>query len=84
MKNFFTIYTLTENEGSKKAVKLLDTKGLSFVVVVVDKNEEFAEKVKTDMRMDSFPIILQHIEPLGVKIIGGYEELEKHISTTET
>jgi hypothetical protein len=34
--------------------------------------------------MDSFPIILQHIEPLGVKIIGGYEELEKHISTTET
>jgi glutaredoxin len=83
MKNFFTVYSITDCEFCKKAINLLDKKQLPFVVVIVDKNLEFLEKVKTDMKRQTVPIILEHVDPLGARIIGGSDDLENYLNSPE-
>lgn len=83
MKKFFTVYTLTDCEFCKKAINLLDEKGIPFVVVVMDKNPEFVQKVKTDMKRQTVPIVLEHVDQLGARIIGGSDDLENYLNSSE-
>lgn len=83
MKNFFTVYTLTDCVFCKKAINVLDEKGIPFVVVVMDKNPEFVQKVKTDMKKETVPIILEHVDQLGARIIGGSDDLEAYLNSPE-
>lgn len=83
MKNFFTVYTLTECQFCKKAISLLDERKIPFVVVVMDKNPEFVQKVKTDMKRQTVPIVLEHVDQLGARIIGGSDDLEAYLNSPE-
>lgn len=83
MKNFFTVYSLTDCEFCKKAINLLDKKQLPFVVVILDKNLEFLQKVKDDMKRQTVPIILEHVDQLGARIIGGSDDLENYLNSPE-
>jgi len=83
MKKFFTVYSKTDCEFCKKAISLLDQKGLRFVVVVMDKNPEFVEKVKEDTRMTTVPIIMEHLDVGQIKIIGGSDSLEAYLNSSE-
>ena len=82
MKNFFTVYILTDCSFCKKAISLLDEKNIPFIVVVMDKNQEFLEKVKQDMNHPTVPIIVQQTQ-LGVRIIGGCDNLEAFLQSQE-
>lgn len=83
MKKFFTVYSLTDCEFCKKAIDLLDKKNTRFVVVVMDKNPEFVEKVKEDMRMTTVPIVIEHIDTGQIRIIGGSDNLEEFLNSPE-
>lgn len=82
MKRFFTVYSKTDCEFCKKAISLLDERKIRFLVVVMDKNPEFIEKVKQDMGRTTVPVIVENLE-IGARIIGGYEELEKYLNSSE-
>lgn len=82
MKNFFTVYSKTDCNYCKKAISLLDERKARFLVVVMDKNPEFIEKVKQDMNMTTVPIIVENLE-LGARIIGGCDDLEKYLNSSE-
>jgi glutaredoxin len=83
MKKFFTVYSITDCPFCKKAIKLLDERQQRFVVVVIDKNPEFIEKVKTDMNRTTVPIVLENQEQIGFKIIGGSDDLENYLNSPE-
>jgi glutaredoxin len=83
MKKFFTVYSITDCPFCKKAIKLLDERQQRFVVVVMDKNPEFIEKVKTDMNRTTVPIVLENQEQIGFKIIGGSDDLENYLNSPE-
>ena len=83
MKKFFTVYTKTDCSFCKKAVSLLDERKLPFIVVVMDKNPEFLEKVKKDMKHDTVPIVIEHINIAETKVIGGSDNLEAYLNSTE-
>jgi glutaredoxin 3 len=82
MKNFFTLYILTDCPYCKRAVSLLDEKNLPFIIVVMDKNPEFLEKVKQDMNHPTVPIVVQQTQ-LGVRVIGGCDNLEDFLQSQE-
>lgn len=82
MKKFFTVYSETDCEFCKKAIELLDKRNLRFLVVVMDKNPEFIEKVKRDMKRTTVPIIIENLE-LGARIIGGSDDLESYLNSPE-
>jgi len=83
MKKFFTIYSLTDCSYCKKAIDLLDKKKLRFVVVAMDKNPEFVDKVKEDMRMKTVPIVIEHLDAGQIKIVGGFDDLENYVNLPE-
>lgn len=82
MKKFFTVYSITDCPFCKKAINLLDEKNLPFVVVVMDKNPEFMEKVKQDMNMKTVPVVVQNLD-LGIRIIGGSDNLESFLNSPD-
>ena len=82
MKKFFTVYIKTDCPFCEKAIDLLDEKKIPFIVVAMDKNPDFAEKLKQDMKMTTIPVIIEQLE-LGVKIIGGFDNLEQYINSSE-
>lgn len=82
MKNFFTIYSLTDCPYCKRAVSLLDEKNIPFIVVVMDKNQEFLQKIKQDMNHPTVPIVVQQTE-LGIRLIGGCDNLEAFLQSQE-
>jgi len=82
MKNFFTLYILTDCPYCKRAVSLLDEKNIPFIIVVMDKNPEFLEKVKQDMNHPTVPIVVQQTQ-LGVRVIGGCDNLEDFLQSQE-
>jgi len=83
MNPFYTVYSLTDCGFCKKAINLLSEKNIPFLVVVMDKNPEFIDKIKQDMRMTTVPIVIQQLEMGTIKIIGGSDELEKHLNELE-
>lgn len=83
MKRFFTVYSITECPFCKKAINLLSEKNLSFIVVVMDKNPEFIEKVKQDMNRTTVPIIIEHLGVEQLRIIGGCDDLQVYLSSPE-
>lgn len=83
MKRFFTVYTLTDCSFCKKAIKLLDEKNLSFIVVVMDKNIEFMQKIKEDMKMKTVPIVVEHLNIGEIRIVGGSDNLEAYLNSPE-
>lgn len=83
MKRFFTVYSITDCKFCKKAVELLDNKKLNFIVVVMDKNPEFIQKIKEDMKMTTVPIILEHLTIGEIRIIGGSDDLENYLNSPE-
>ena len=82
MKKFFTVYSKTDCPYCKKAINLLDEKKLPFIVVVMDKNPEFVEKLKQDMNMTTVPIVIEQLE-FGIKVIGGSDKLEEYLNSPE-
>jgi glutaredoxin len=83
MKRFFTVYSKTDCSYCKKAINLLDQKDLLFVVVVMDKNPEFIQKIKEDTNKTTVPIILEHL-PIGqTRLIGGSDDLENYLNSPE-
>jgi glutaredoxin len=82
MKNFFTVYVLTDCSYCKKAISLLEEKQLPFIVVVMDKNPEFVEKLKQDMNHPTVPVVVFQRE-MGVQIIGGCDNLEHFLQSQE-
>ena len=82
MKKFFTVYSVTDCMYCKKAIKLLDDKNLPFVVVVMDKNPEFIDKVKQDMNMQTVPIVIHNLE-FGIRIVGGSDNLENYLNSPD-
>jgi len=82
MKKFFTIYALTDCEFCKKSISLLDEKQIPFIVVVMDKNIDFMNKIKQDTKHTTVPIILFQTEQAN-KIIGGFDNLEEFLQSPE-
>lgn len=83
MKRFFTVYSLTDCKFCKKAIELLTAKNVPFVVVVLDKNPEFLEKVKEDMKHPTVPIVIDHLNVGEIKIVGGSDDLETYLNSLE-
>lgn len=83
MKKFFTVYSKTDCEFCKKAISLLEKNNLRFLVVVMDKNPEFIEKIKEDMNMSTVPIVVEQMEIGQIKIIGGSDDLENYLNSPE-
>jgi glutaredoxin 3 len=82
MKNFFTVYILTDCPFCKKAISLLDEKNIPFVVVVMDKNEEFLQKIKQDTNHPTVPIVVYQTQ-LITRLIGGCDNLETFLHSQE-
>lgn len=83
MDPFYTVYSLTDCNYCKKAINLLSDKNIPFLVVVMDKNPKFIDKIKQDMRMTTVPIVIQQVDIGTINIIGGSDDLEKHLSELE-
>jgi glutaredoxin len=83
MKRFFTVYSLTDCDFCKKAINLLDEKSIPFVVVVMDKNLEFVEKIKEDMKRTTVPIVIEQMDVGQIKIVGGFDDLENYLNSPE-
>ena len=83
MKTFYTVYIKTDCSFCKKAISLLEEKNLPFVVVVMDKNPEFVEKIKEDTRRTTVPIVIQQLEVGKIRIIGGSDDLESFLNSPE-
>lgn len=83
MKPFFTVYIKTDCDFCKKAISLLEEKSLPFIVVVMDKNPEFIQKIKEDMKRETVPIVLQQMDMGKVRIIGGSDDLELFLNSPE-
>jgi glutaredoxin len=82
MKNFFTVYILTDCPFCKKAISLLDERNIPFVVVVMDKNQEFLQKIKQDMNHPTVPIVVYQTQ-LITRLIGGCDNLEAFLHSQE-
>lgn len=83
MTRTFTVYALTDCPFCKKAINLLSEKRLPFLVVIMDKNPEFVEKVKQDMQMKTVPIVVEHTTSGMLKVIGGSDSLDNYLNSPE-
>jgi glutaredoxin len=83
MKRFFTVYSLTDCDFCKKAINLLDEKNIPFIVVVMDKNPEFVQKIKEDMNKTTVPIVIEQMDVGQIKIVGGCDDLESYLNSPE-
>lgn len=83
MKTFYSVYILTDCKFCKRAIDLLEQKNLPFLVVVMDKNSEFLYKIKQDTNHPTVPIVIQQFEDNTIKIIGGSDDLERHLQQNE-
>lgn len=83
MKRFFTVYTLTDCQFCKKAINLLDQRNLRFIVVVMDRNPEFVQKLKQDMNHPTVPVIVEHLNVGEIRVIGGSDNLEAYLNSPE-
>lgn len=84
MNPFYTVYSLTDCDFCKKAINLLSEKNLPFLVVVMDKNPEFIDKIKQDMQMNTVPIVIQQLEMGTIRVVGGSDDLERHLKEMES
>lgn len=84
MKTFYTVYSLTDCKFCKRAIQLLDINQMPFLVVVMDKNVEFLQKIKQDMNHPTVPIVVQQLDNSTIKIIGGSDDLERHLQELES
>lgn len=82
MKKQYSVYVKTGCPYCKSAISLLEQKDLPFIVIVVDKNLQFLEEIKQQTKHTTVPIILEHTET-GIRLIGGFDQLEKHLSSVE-
>ena len=75
----FEIYAKLDCPYCKKAINLLSLKGWHFIVIIVDKNPEFLQRIKETWNWPTTPIILSELD--GTKsLIGGCSELEVLLS----
>jgi len=80
----YEIYVKTDCSFSKKAVELLISKELPFLMIVMDKYPSFMERLKANFNYQTVPIILLieqenfDTEPMK-QFIGGFSELEEHL-----
>ena len=82
MTTNYSVYVKTNCPFCKKAVSLLEEKNIPFIVIVVDKNEEFLEEIKRQTNHQTIPIILEHTKN-GTKFIGGSDDLENYLNLPE-
>lgn len=80
MENYYSVYGLVDCEFCKKAINLLDEKKIPFIFVVLDKNLQFLQKMKSDLNHSTVPIILEHRQD-GQFFVGGFQELENILQT---
>ena len=80
MNPHYSLYILTDCPFCKRAVSLLESKKLPFVVIVMDKDPEFLEKIKKDFNHKTVPIVTESSEE-GNKLIGGCDDLERHLES---
>lgn len=83
MKRFFTVYIKTDCQFCEKAINVLDERKLPFIVVVMDKNPDFIEKIKQDTNKTTVPIVLEHLPVGQTRLIGGSDDLENYLNSPE-
>lgn len=72
----YEVYVKTDCNFCKKAVDLLSTKQVPFIVTVCDKNPDYLDNMKKIHNWETVPIIFV-VENDTTKLVGGFDELEK-------
>ena len=63
----------------QESLKLLDKHELQYTVAIVDGNKELLNEVKDRYNWKTVPIIIEFSQVAGVRFIGGYTDLCKHL-----
>ena len=79
MNKQYHLYVKNTCQFCHEALKLLDKRGLQYTVATVDENEELLTEVKERYDWKTVPIILEFSQVEGVRFIGGYDDLYKHL-----
>ena len=77
----YQVIVLTECPFCKRAVDLLKQSKKQFSVLVLDHDTEMLEHLKKTTNHMTVPIVLGMMENGQQLLIGGFTELEKHISS---
>lgn len=64
----------------KKAVNLLTQNKIPFIVVAVDKRDQFLQEQKSNYNWPTVPIVIAIDENNNETVIGGFTELNERIS----
>ena len=79
MNKQYHLYIKPSCSFCKEALKLLDEHGLQYTVATVHKDEELLNEVKKKYDWKTVPIILEFSQVEGVRFVGGYSDLYKHL-----
>jgi glutaredoxin len=78
----YELYIKMDCEFCRKAVSLLESKNIPFVVTVCDKDPEYLQYQKEFLGWNTVPIVVEQNE-VQKQLIGGYEELERLLNERE-
>tara|TARA_Y100000296_G_C5024524_1_gene181563 strand:- start:7 stop:264 length:258 start_codon:yes stop_codon:yes gene_type:complete len=75
----YHLYVKNECSYCHAAQNLLDKHDIQYTTAILDKNEELLNEVKDRYSWKTVPIILEFSQVEGVRLIGGYDDLCKHL-----
>ena len=78
----YNIYGLKWCIFCLRAINFMQEKGLEFHYCPMDNNERVLKYLKEDYNHKTVPIITKNVDG-GEKLIGGYDDLVKHIRQQE-
>ena len=79
MNKQYHLYVKKACPFCQEAIKLLDKHQLQYTVAIVDKNEDLLTEIKIKYEWPTVPVILEFSQVAGVRFIGGYTDLCKHL-----
>jgi glutaredoxin len=79
---YFHLFAKKRCKFCTKALKLLDSKKLAYVISYMDKAPSALEEVKSGTGWGTVPVVLE-IVGTSASFIGGYTELEEYIDVAE-
>jgi len=77
---YYFLWAKSDCEWCIKAADLLNTKAISYTTFTMDKQQDLLKEVKENFKWETVPIILEVSSNGQTNFVGGYDDLEKHLS----
>ena len=79
MAMYFHIFGKKRCKYCTKAVKLLNSKKIDYVISYLEKAPKALDELKSTVKWETVPIVMEVVDNKSL-FIGGYTELEAHLN----